>query len=242
MKRNDFTLIELLVVIAIIAILASMLLPALSKARDKARTIDCVNNLKTVRLYTIMYELDHDDILFPGTLAINGVGYYWGHILLLNGYFNGANQASKIAEFQCPAKKGMTLSGFGVTATYPHVDAPATYHYAINTMPHAITNASQSIARVAQLKDPTRTASIADSKQGNPNVIGRLSWRFDNSQADYMLIDFAHGGATICNVAFVDGHVQSEKKRTELTTYSATLTSMFWAYRWGDTYKPYSWN
>ena len=106
MKKTSFTLIELLVVIAIIAILASMLLPALAKARDKARTIDCLNNQKSLRLYMMMYELDFNDILFPATLnewsatANAYVASYWGRVLMDNNYLRkGGNQAALIREF-----------------------------------------------------------------------------------------------------------------------------------------------
>ena len=123
LRSNDFTLVELLVVIAIIAILASMLLPALSKAREQAKTISCLGNLKQVGAMNITYAMD-----FNGMMPLNVTPYgsavtvptatgnssgrhaTWSETLKQNGYGTSG------PIFYCPTI--IPLDGVPVWSTY----------------------------------------------------------------------------------------------------------------------------
>ena len=106
-KFMNFTLIELLVVIAIIAILAAMLLPALSAARERARTSNCLSNLKNIGLAQTMYSGDNKDMVCYCAESEKATGDSWGKnntwVNLTMPYFSVDKLEAKKPIFTCPS-------------------------------------------------------------------------------------------------------------------------------------------
>jgi prepilin-type N-terminal cleavage/methylation domain-containing protein len=86
-RFNAFTLVELLVVIGIIALLISILLPALNKARDSANTVACLSNIRQLGAAATNYAAEHKGYIIPvGNSKVGGSSYFWCNIMVDNKY------------------------------------------------------------------------------------------------------------------------------------------------------------
>ena len=137
--KHSFTLIELLVVIAIIAILAAILMPALSSARERGRNSTCINNLKQIGLAYGSYVSDHDEFLVPshplfGTSGINS----WPSLLVYKKYLSSANYAYPVTKidtgtnraagvFHCPSTTDEYKTSKGVNGMAANAAASTCY-------------------------------------------------------------------------------------------------------------------
>ncbi|MBR6374400.1 MAG: prepilin-type N-terminal cleavage/methylation domain-containing protein [Victivallales bacterium] len=218
MKRY-FTLIELLVVIAIIAILAAMLLPALAKARDKAREISCVNNFKTLDLYDKLYADDWDGFGMPYTIGLNDNGVYkqrnW-HDMLLSGtgsYGTDIARCLGIQQFKppfCPTGAASESDDLRNSILYGHnrglMGLNTCFHhksYQVSEIPWSTNPQRYAIKRLSQINNASTTVHFGESnRSANPDI--------GSYPTTYM--QFRHNQRM--TTTYYDGHVDMRKYRT----------------------------
>jgi prepilin-type processing-associated H-X9-DG protein/prepilin-type N-terminal cleavage/methylation domain-containing protein len=205
--NRAFTIIELLVVITIISILAALLVPALKNAREAARGIQCMNNLKQIGMAILQYSGDNNDIVLPWHVAgipwpnmlcnESRTGYlpytyaeYWGY---------GGYEKAKKTPFFCPSDPRRPAADPNYPATGGQgVSYPANAWVMTTYLFH-----------FTELPQLPKTELIMDGYSGDGYQMSCSTYPLDESVPGYG-VRYRHNKRA--NVLFADGHVESRPK------------------------------
>jgi prepilin-type N-terminal cleavage/methylation domain-containing protein/prepilin-type processing-associated H-X9-DG protein len=222
-KRNGFTLIELLVVIAIIAILAAILFPVFAQAREKARAISCLSNMKQIGTGLNMYVQDYDELL-PGTDSSNSFAGGFDRPMGWNEPWKSGVAATRrnwardvqpyiknFGCFKCPSSRPRTSVGGGnppynECSAAGNVSGCQDTSYALNGLidsrPLAAIPAPADIVFLSEFSIYSRTA------QSRPRRNSATSANF--REFNHLLYHYIHSEGS--NQVYCDGHAKWRKK------------------------------
>lgn len=228
-KASGFTLIELLVVIAIIAILAAILFPVFAQAREKARAITCLSNLKNIGTGAMMYVQDYDEMCVPPASGPSSSQTYWP--VLVKPYIKNTQV------FWCPGLGTPNTTGYsenivGLISHYAINAWGASEYYSPPLNPWPIRNYTSQ-------DRPAERVWFMDLLYWNAALGKSYAWGYFRFETQTLASDratnFDARHQEGVNVCFLDGHAKYVKKSSVTQKNNSFFRPEFWGNVWSAT-------